>query len=72
MFIDLLIVSMSLRVIGESMVVLAVLHMHHTMIVQHRIDKRVVLSYRQERILTWCGLTFIVVGFALEVFTFWW
>lgn len=67
--IDLLVIGVTMRVIGEVMVVLAVLHMHHTMIVEHRIDKRVVLTYRQERILTWCGLVFIVLGYLTEVFS---
>lgn len=67
--IDLLVTGVTMRVIGEVMVVLAVLHMHHTMIVEHRIDKRVVLTYRQERILTWCGLVFIVLGYLTEVFS---
>lgn len=67
--IDLLVIGVTMRVIGEVMVVLAVLHMHHTMIVEHRIDKRVVLTYRQERLLTWCGLVFIVLGYLTEVFS---
>lgn len=66
-FIDLLMVGVTLRVVGEIMVVLAVLHMHHTMIEEHRIDKRVVLTYRQERLLTWCGLCFIVLGYLAEM-----
>lgn len=69
MFIDLLMVGVTLRVVGEVMVVLAVLHMHHTMIVEHRIDKRVVLTYRQERLLTWCGLVFIVSGYLAEMWS---
>ena len=54
-----------LMVIGKVSVVLAVLHMHSTLITEHRIDHAVVLSYRQERVLTWVGLLLIVIGFAL-------
>lgn len=67
MEIELLTIGVTLRVVGEVMVVLAVLHMHHTMIQEHRIDKRVVLTYRQERLLTWLGLLFIVSGYLVEV-----
>lgn len=69
MFVEIMIVGVTLRVIGEVMVVLAVLHMHHTMVQEHRIDKRVVLTYKQERLLTWSGLLFILVGYVVEVTT---
>ncbi len=54
-----------ISVIGKIMVILAVLHMHSTLVAEHKIDRKVILSFRQERLLTWCGLLFIVVGFAL-------
>jgi hypothetical protein len=65
--IDLFIIAATVRVIGEVLVVLAVLHMHHTMIIEHRIDKRVVLTYKQERLITVLGLLCIVSGFFMEV-----
>lgn len=64
---DLVFVGELLRVLGEVMVVLAVLHMHSTMVEEHKIDRRVVLTFRQERVLTWTGLLSIVIGFALEI-----
>lgn len=54
-------------VVGKIMVILAVLHMHSTLIAEHKIDRKVVLSYQQERILTWLGLLSIVLGFSLQV-----
>ncbi len=59
--------GMLLRVFGEVLVVLAVLHMHHSLIKEHRIDRKVILSYRQERILTFIALICIAVGYMLEV-----
>ena len=56
-----------LTVTGKVLVVLAVLHMHSTLIAEHKIDRKVVLSYRQERVLTWIGLLSIVIGFAITV-----
>lgn len=54
-----------LSVSGKVMVILAVLHMHSTLIAEHAIDRKVVLSYDQERFLTWAGLFCIVIGFAI-------
>jgi len=54
--------------IGKILVILAVLHMHHSLVKEHRIDKKVILSYRQERLLTFIGLVLIIVGYALEVY----
>jgi hypothetical protein len=55
-------------VIGKVLVVLAVLHMHHSLVKEHRIDRSVILTYQQERILTFIGLILITLGYALEVY----
>jgi hypothetical protein len=67
---NLLFWGMTLGVVGKVLVVLAVLHMHHSLVKEHRIDRRVILTYRQERVLTFIGLTLIVLGYALEVYFF--
>lgn len=59
--------GITLGVIGKVLVVLAVLHMHHSLIREHRIDKKVILSYQQERFLTFIGLILIITGYLLEV-----
>ena len=64
---DLALIGLASGTVGKIMVVLAVLHMHHSLIIEHKIDKLVILSYQQERILTIIGLLLIVVGFVLEV-----
>ena len=56
-----------LTVVGKVMVVLAVLHMHSTLVKEHKIDRKVILSFQQERVLTWSGLLCIVAGFVLQV-----
>lgn len=64
---DLALIGLASGTVGKIMVVLAVLHMHHSLIIEHKIDKLVILSYQQERILTIIGLVLIVAGFILEV-----
>lgn len=65
---NLLFWGMALRVIGEIVVVLAILHMHHSLIKEHKVDKRVILSYKQERVLTFIGLILITLGYVMEVY----
>jgi hypothetical protein len=65
---NLLFWGMALRVMGEIVVVLAVLHMHHSLIKEHKIDKKVILSYKQERVLTFIGLILITLGYIMEVY----
>ena len=59
--------GMTFGTLGKVLVALAVLHMHHSLIVEHRVDKKVILSYQQERWITFVGLLLIVVGYLLEV-----
>lgn len=63
MELDLFFIGLTLETVGKVMVVLAVLHMHRTMVIEHKIDTRVILTYKQERRLTWLGLFLIVLGY---------
>jgi len=65
---NLLFWGLTLGVIGKVLVVLAVLHMHHSIVREHRIDKAVIFTYRQERIITFLGLILIVAGYIMEVY----
>lgn len=67
MNLDLVLVGETVTVIGKVLVILVVLHMHHVLVKEHKIDKIVILTYTQERILTWLGLVLIVVGYIFEV-----
>ncbi len=60
--------GLTLGVIGKVLVVVAVLHMHHSLVKEHRVDRLVILSYRQERVLTFVGLILILIGYLLEVY----
>ncbi len=59
--------GITLGMLGKVLVILAVLHMHHSLIREHRVDKRVILTYRQERVLTFIGLILIALGYILEI-----
>lgn len=59
--------GLTLGTIGKVMLALAVLHMHHTLVREHRVDKFVILSYKQERIVTFVGVLLIVIGYVLEI-----
>lgn len=65
---NLLFWGITLGVIGKILVVVAVLHMHHSLIKEQQIDKIVLLSYKQERILTFIGLILIVLGYLFEIY----
>lgn len=68
MVMNILFWGITFGMIGKVLVVLAVLHMHHSLIKEHRIDKKVILTYYQERILTFIGLILIVLGYLMEVY----
>lgn len=59
--------GLTLGVVGKLLLALAVLHMHHSLVREHRIDRFVILTYQQERFLTFIGLLLIVIGYLLEV-----
>jgi len=61
--------GITLGVIGKVLVVLSVLHMHHSLVKEHRIDRKVILTYRQERVLTFIGLILVVLGYTMEVYS---
>jgi hypothetical protein len=60
--------GLTIGTIGKVLLVLAVLHMHHSLIVELGVDKKVILSYQQERVVTFIGLVLIVLGYSLEVY----
>ena len=65
---NLLFWGITLGVLGKILVVVAVLHMHHSLVKEHRIDRTVLLTYKQERIMTFIGLVLIVLGYLFEVY----
>ena len=65
---NLLFWGITLGVLGKILVVVAVLHMHHSLIREHRIDRTVLFTYQQERVLTFIGLILIILGYLFEVY----
>ncbi|MBP9836983.1 MAG: hypothetical protein KBC78_04095 [Candidatus Pacebacteria bacterium] len=65
---NLLFWGITLGVFGKVLVVVAVLHMHHSLVKEHRIDRTVLFTYKQERIMTFIGLILIVLGYLFEVY----
>ncbi len=65
---NLLFWGITLGVIGKVIVVLAVLHMHHSLVKENKINHTIYLTYRQERVLTFLGLFLILIGYAMEVY----
>ncbi len=59
--------GLTFGVIGKILVVLAVLHMHHSLVKEGKIDRIILLTYRQERVLTFIGLFLIALGYMLEI-----
>ena len=64
---DMVFIGETMAVLGKVLVILVVLHMHHVLVKEHKIDKVVLLTYQQERLLTWLGLILIVTGYVLEM-----
>ncbi len=59
--------GLTLGIIGKVLVVLAVLHMHHSLVKEGRIDRFILLTYKQERVITFLGLILMLVGYILEI-----
>ncbi len=65
---NLLFWGITLGMLGKVLVVVAVLHMHHSLVRESRIDRTVLLTYKQERVMTFIGLLLIVAGYLMEVY----
>jgi len=67
---NMLFIGATLALLGKVIVVLVVLHMHMTFVIEKKIDRKVILTYQQERTLTYIGLIFLIVGYFLEMVYF--
>ena len=65
---NLLFWGITLGMLGKVLVVVAVLHMHHSLVRESRIDRTILLTYKQERVMTFIGLFLIVAGYLMEVY----
>lgn len=64
---NLLFWGLTIGVIGKSLVAVAVLLAHHTIAREHKIDGRVLKTFRREFVLTIAGLLCILLGYVLEI-----
>jgi len=56
-----------LTTVGEVMVALTVLLVHHRVNKEHGIDRKVLISIQHEQAIGAIGVLFIVIGFALQL-----
>lgn len=57
----------TLHVIGELVIAYAVIRMHAHVSREHRIDKIVISSIKQEKGITLFGMLLIILGYALQI-----
>ncbi len=65
---NLLFWGITISTIGKLMLAFGVLWAHSEILHEHRIDNRVLKSFKVERVLTLIGILLIVLGYAMEMF----
>jgi hypothetical protein len=61
-----LLLGLTLKTIGEVLLGLTVILVHHQIVTDHTIDKKVLNIMHREQFLAGLGILFIVVGFIFE------
>ena len=64
---NLLFLGMTLSVVGKVMIAIAVIRAHTELANEHRVDAKVIRTFRTERNITIMGIMLIIIGYALEV-----
>ena len=65
---DLLFLGMTLSVIGEVLIGLAVFNVHRHIVREHKIDKDVLIAMRREKWMAICGILFIASGYFFQLY----
>lgn len=65
---NLLFWGLTISVVGKVLLALGVLRAHGEIAHEHKIDAKVLASFRTERWMTIGGLFLIVVGYAMEIY----
>lgn len=65
---NLLFWGLTLSVIGKILLAIGILKAHGEIAHEHRIDERVLRTFKTERWLTIIGLFLIVIGYAMEIY----
>jgi len=65
---NLLFWGLTLGVIGKILVAVGILRVHYVMAMEKSIDEIVIRSFRFEKLLTYCGIALIIIGYVLEIY----
>lgn len=60
-------IGRTLTLVGDLLIIVMVLWVHHKLETDKRVDQRVLRSLRQEWLLALVGIVLLVVGYALEL-----
>jgi uncharacterized membrane protein len=60
--------GLTLSVIGKVLLVIGVLLAHNQLAHEHKIDAKVIKTFKTERWITILGLLMIVIGYVLEIY----
>jgi hypothetical protein len=62
--------ALTCGVIGKILVAIGILKVHYVMAMEKSIDEIVIRSFLLEKILTYLGIGFLLVGYALELYAY--
>lgn len=65
---NLLFWGLTTGVVGKVLLVIGVLKAHSEIAHEHRIDARVLRTFKTERVITLIGLALIVAGYCMEIY----
>jgi len=60
--------SSTLEVIGTVLIAFAALRVHHRVLYEHKIDKKVFSAMRKEQLIGILGVLFVLVGYFIQIF----
>jgi hypothetical protein len=63
------IVGHTLEVLGTLMIAFAALRVHHRVLHEHRIDKKVFKAMKKERVIGVIGVGLVVLGYVAQLFS---
>lgn len=65
---NLLFWGLTIGVIGKILLAVGVILAHSTLAHEHRIDQKVIRSFRTEHTITIIGIVLIVIGYLIEIY----
>jgi len=61
-------VTLTLHVMGTVFVAYAALRVHHRVLNEHKIDKKVLQTMHLEQVIGWTGIGMIIIGYFISIF----